>query len=262
LTAAFPDSLPEHSHDGFLGGRLQLRQPLGRAHRAGLDAILVAAAVPESAEGLLVDLGAGVGVAGLAAALRAPAIRVALAERDPLHCRFARTNAADAPALAWRTMIAEVDVTDRAARLAAGLSAGSAAFVVMNPPFHPAAASRASPDAGRAAAHVLPKDALDGWVRAAADLLAPGGTLAVIFRADGLGALLAAFARRFGAIDLLPVHPRADAPATRVVARARLGSRGPLRLVPPLVLHDGRGSGYLPLADAVLRGAALPFPPR
>src|SRR5579863_9820561 len=58
------------SEDAYLGGRLRLRQP-HEGHRAGSDAILLAAAAPETISGVALDLGAGVGAAGLAlAALR------------------------------------------------------------------------------------------------------------------------------------------------------------------------------------------------
>ena len=55
---------PETSEDAILGGRLRIRQPL-RGHRVGHDAILLAAATAAHSGELAVDLGAGVGAAGL-----------------------------------------------------------------------------------------------------------------------------------------------------------------------------------------------------
>jgi len=57
------------SEDAVLGGRLVLRQPL-RGHRVGHDAILLAAATVTQAGEHAIDLGAGVGGAGLALARR------------------------------------------------------------------------------------------------------------------------------------------------------------------------------------------------
>ena len=45
---------------GFLGGRLLLAQDEG-GHRAGTDAALLVAATPREVNGLLLDVGAGVG---------------------------------------------------------------------------------------------------------------------------------------------------------------------------------------------------------
>ena len=52
--------------DAFLGGALQILQPKS-GYRAGLDAVMLAAAVPAAAESPMrvLDVGAGVGTAGL-----------------------------------------------------------------------------------------------------------------------------------------------------------------------------------------------------
>jgi hypothetical protein len=66
--------------DAILGGKLNLLQPKS-GHRAGHDAILLAAAAPKSM--LALDLGAGVGTAGLAMLARKIAWQVTLVEIDP-----------------------------------------------------------------------------------------------------------------------------------------------------------------------------------
>ena len=43
---------------------------------------------------------------------------------------------------------------------------------------------------------------------------------------------------RFGNAEIVPVHPRADAAAIRVIVRAVRASRAAMRICPPLVLHD------------------------
>ena len=57
------------SEDAFLGGQLRMRQ-LKSGHRAGHDAVLLAAATSTRSGDRVADLGAGVGVAGLALARR------------------------------------------------------------------------------------------------------------------------------------------------------------------------------------------------
>src|ERR1700704_2242282 len=81
------------TEDALLGGSLRLRQPR-RGHRVGHDAVLLAAACPANAGEHLVDLGAGVGAAGLAVALRAPDTTVTLIEIDPDLAALAAENAA------------------------------------------------------------------------------------------------------------------------------------------------------------------------
>src|SRR5579872_6076147 len=69
------------TEDAFLGGKLRLRQPKS-GHRAGHDAVLLAAATPAYPGDQVVDLGAGVGAAGLAVAKRVPGIKLILVEID------------------------------------------------------------------------------------------------------------------------------------------------------------------------------------
>src|SRR5690242_21787994 len=79
--------------DAALGGRLRLRQP-ARGHRFGHDAILLAAACPAQHGEIAVDLGAGVGAAGLALVLRVAGLTMHLVELDPELARLAADNAA------------------------------------------------------------------------------------------------------------------------------------------------------------------------
>ena len=69
----------ETTEDAVLGGRLRLRQPV-RGHRVGHDAILLAAATGARGGEHAVDLGAGVGAAGLALAARVTGLKVTLVE--------------------------------------------------------------------------------------------------------------------------------------------------------------------------------------
>src|SRR5271155_916183 len=85
--------LIETSEDAVLDGRLVLRQPL-KGHRVGHDAILLAAACSARPGDHLVDLGAGVGAAGLAVALRVETVVVTMVEIDPALVVLARENAA------------------------------------------------------------------------------------------------------------------------------------------------------------------------
>jgi tRNA1(Val) A37 N6-methylase TrmN6 len=236
--------------DGFLGGRLLLAQP-ARGHRAGADAALLASATPRDLGGLLLDIGAGVGAAGLSAALLAPACRVGLVEVDAKTAALARENIVR-NGLEARAFVAETDALDAAGRRAAGLTPEAADVVLTNPPFHAAGRVRVSPDPAKALAHVAAVP-FAAWARACLALLAPGGAFVAIHRADALGELLEALEGKLGDLALLPVAPRAGEAATRLLLRGVKGSRAPLRLLAPLVLHEADGA-FTPRADAIFRG--------
>jgi tRNA1(Val) A37 N6-methylase TrmN6 len=243
--------------DAWLAGRLRLIQPV-KGHRVGSDAALLAAAAPAAAR--VADIGAGVGAVGLAIALRYLAARVDLVEIDPELASLAARNAA-ANGLAERVRVIIADVTLAPSRRAGGLSDGEADLVATNPPFFAPTDVRASPQPGRARAHVLPgshgegRSALAAWIKGALAPLAPGGRFVMIHRPDWLSAILAAFAGRLGAIAILPVHPRAEAPAHRLLIAGVKGARSPLTIRPPIVLHDAAG-GFTPMAEALHRGEA------
>ncbi len=238
--------------DAVLGGRLKLHQP-ARGHRVGHDAILLAASTAAAAGDVAVDLGAGVGAAGLALALRVPGVSVRLVELDAELADLAARNAAR-NGLASRVTTHALDVAAPAADfMAAGLGPGTADHVLMNPPFNDASRAQASPDIRRRAAHLAPPGALATWIGTAGRLLRAEGTLTLISRADGLSELLGLLETAFGAVTVQPVHPKPAAPAIRVLARALKGRRTPLALLPGLVLagSDGRPTAE---AEAVLRG--------
>ncbi len=240
----------ETSEDAILGGRLRIRQPL-RGHRVGHDAILLAAATAARSGELAVDLGAGVGAAGLALAARVPGLKLALVEIDAGLCALASENAR-LNRLDDRTVVLACDVEDVDALFAAGLSPGSVDRVLMNPPFHDAQRQNVSPDPRRRLAHVGASGLLARWVGTVARLLKLHGVLTLIWRADGLDDVLGALRPEFGSIAVLPVYPRPGVPPIRVLVRAAKGEQGAQTTCHALVLNDERGQPT-DAAEAVLR---------
>lgn len=246
--------------DAFHRGDFVLVQPR-RGHRAGTDAMMLAASVPSSFSGRLADLGAGAGAAGLAVASRCPAAHVVLVERSPEMARHARLTLAHGAnaRIRDRATVIEADVTlTGKARRTAGLADAGFDFALMNPPFNEGR-DRASPDGLRRDAHVMEDGLFESWLRTAAAIVRPRGGLALIARPRSLPAILAAMDRRFGDARIVPVQPRAGEPAIRIVVRAVRGSRAALSLMPALVIHEAQGDGFRADADAINNGRASLF---
>ncbi len=239
----------ETSEDAVLGGRLRLRQPLA-GHRVGHDAILLAAATGGSKGEHAVDLGSGVGGAGLALAARVGGLKVTLVEIDPALCALAAGNV-QLNNLADRVSVIAADAENADAVAAAGI--GCADRVLMNPPFHDASRQNLSPDPRRRLAHAAAPGLLPRWVATAAHLLKPHGVLTLIWRADALGDVQRALAAEFGGVAVLPVYPRPNAPAIRVLVGAVKSGGGPPQNYPSLILNDEHGRPTA-AAEAVLRG--------
>ena len=246
----------EFTEDAFLGGQLRLRQRKS-GHRAGHDAMLLAAATPARSGDRVVDFGAGVGAAGLAIARRVAGIELALVEIDQGLADLARGNAA-ANAIAADVIV--LDVTSTAAAFAAaGLSPDGVDVVLMNPPFNDPARHRASPDKTRELAHVATIATLESWIHAGRRILKSGGVLSLIWRADGLVELLAALDRGFGSLAILPVHSDAATPAIRVLICAIKGGKAPTRMHAALLLKDESGVPNKQVQEILAGKGVLPL---
>lgn len=219
----------EFVEDRLVGGKVVLRQPVG-GYRAATDPVLLAAAAPARAGDSVLDLGCGVGAAALCLASRVDGLTLSGLEVQPGYAALARENAAlnKAPF--------EVITGDLRA-MPAALKQQSFDHVITNPPWHPTEAL-GSPDGGRDLANRLGID-LQVWLAAALARLRPRGWLTLIQRAEWLPVILSDLSARAGDIAVLPLASRAGRPAKRVIVRARKGSGGPFRLLPPFVLHEG-----------------------
>lgn len=252
MSLAQPPEIVKHADvtaDAFLGGKLTLRQP-AKGFRAGLDSVLLGAAVGSHA-GELLDLGAGVGTAGLVALATHEALSATLVEADPASAELARENIVQ-NGFARRARVLELDATAAAkTRTAAGLAADHFASVIANPPFFDGG-THAAPQ--RRAARQMPAAEIELWVKTAATHAAPGGEAIVIHVAERLGDLLAAFEGRFGALTILPLTPREGEPAHRLLIRGIKGSRAPLTLLASRSLHTPSGRSFRPEFEAIFRG--------
>ncbi|MGI9352564.1 MAG: tRNA1(Val) (adenine(37)-N6)-methyltransferase [Rhizobiaceae bacterium] len=255
--------LEETTVDSFHQGAFKVLQPKNSGHRSGMDALLLAASIPENAQGILADLGAGVGVAGYAALNLNRDLDLLAVEKNPQMAELARRSLMlDGNAnMKIRTKVLEVDITANGAeRLKAGLNSESVSHVIMNPPYN-MTSLRPSPDLLKAEAYMLGEGGIDAWFRTAASILTPGGNLCMIYRTENLGDILACAQGRFGGLEIMPIHSRCDEAAKRLIVRGTRGSRAPLSILPGFVVHKN-GGGFTSFAEKVFNGETyMPFAP-
>lgn len=237
------------TRDAFLCGKLHLWQPR-QGYRAATDPVLLAAACPATAGQSVLDLGCGVGAAALCLGARLPDLALFGLELQPDYAALAQRNAAE-NGIAFD--VSYGDLTDMPPALRRDFD-----HVIANPPYYPKGGTR-SPNIGRATALQIDTTPLAVWVQAATRRLVPGGWLTLICGADGLPQVLGALGDKMGSASVLPLAPRANKPALRILLRARKTGRGAFRLLAPFVLHDGPAhtgdrESYTPEANAVLRG--------
>jgi tRNA1(Val) A37 N6-methylase TrmN6 len=227
--------------DSLLDGRVRLDQGEGGL-RAGLDAVMLAAAVPGKPGMDVLELGLGTGAASLCLAARVPGLRLAGVEINPAAAALARTNAAvNGAALE----VAAADIFHLPSELKRGFDQ-----VLCNPPFH--GPGQASPDAARAGA-LMDAGRLIDWLKLGLQRTVPGGHFTTIIRADRLAEALSVLPKK--GLAMFPLWPRSGASAKRIILQVRRGSEAPLALLAGLVLHKADGS-WTEAADDVLRGGA------
>lgn len=240
---------PEVVENALLGGRVRLRQP-ARGYRAGMDAALLAAAVAPRPGERLFEAGCGAGAVLMQIAARHDALSLTGLERDSSSAALARENAG-LNGFGDRITVIEGDV-------AAGFrSLGLPPFdwAVSNPPFFDDPGALRAPAPGKQGAWMA-DDGLAAWTGLLLKAVREGGRIVIIHRADRLADLLALLGDKAGSFAIRPIQPFAEEPAKRVLVRAIKTGKAPLRLLPPLVLHDRSGAKHTPESEALLRGEA------
>ncbi|WP_249208942.1 tRNA1(Val) (adenine(37)-N6)-methyltransferase [Magnetospirillum sulfuroxidans] len=226
---------------------MTLRQP-HTGYRAGSDPVFLAAAVAAQAGDSVLDLGSGVGTAGLCLLARLSDVTVTGLELQPHLAALAGENAV-ANGLEQRYRVIEGCLTSRPAALrGAGFD-----HVITNPPWYEPGTIRPPQADSKAIGHLEGTADLAVWLKAAVKYLKPKGRLWLIHRADHLGRILAGLEKLpVGEIRILPLWPKRNRAAIRVLVAARKDSKALMEILPGLLVHDD-DNAYTAAAEAVLR---------
>jgi len=224
-------------------------------HRAGMDALLLAACAPQrgkprSKDYRIADFGAGCGVVGFACAHLCNDARIDLFEIDrEMVARVGRSlELKENRHLADRITVTEAEIGQFE------IDHKAYQLVLSNPPFNDNSL-RPSPVEKRRIAHDMDDNTLTSWVNSASEALEHKGHLIFILRPASLPKMLQILEEKFGSIGILPVITKPDTPASRIIICARKGGRAALQIHPQLTVHQADGS-FTPQADAIFKGKA------
>lgn len=222
----------------LLGERVRLLQ-YKTGLRAGLDAVMLASAVPAKAGDRVLDLGCGTGGAGFCVAARCPGIQLTGFDIQADLLSLARQSAV---LNNWSCDFIEGDVRDKAA-----LPADHFDHVLCNPPYMQAGAWYDTPDQTRSKqlGKKVGDASLKDWVDCLQRVLKPAGTVSIIHRADHADKIIQALGTRFGGMEIWPLHPHAGEAANRIIIRALKNRKSPAIFHAGIILHarDGLWTG-------------------
>ena len=216
------------TRDSFLGKSVHVLQPK-KGYRAGIDSVLLAAAVPAESGQSVLELGCGSGVVSLCLARRVGELTLVGLELQEGYADLARKNS---KINAFEFEVVEGDVTTPP-RI---IRARQFDHVLANPPHFRRGTGSRSNDAGRERSNIE-STPIVAWINCAVKRLKPGGCFTMIHRAERLDDILVAFEGRSCSIDVKPVYSRANFPCIRVIIRARKNRLDHFRLAAPLMLY-------------------------
>lgn len=217
------------THDAFLGGKLQIWQP-DAGYRAGTDPIFLAAAVPACPGQSVLELGCGVGVAALSLGKRVPGLSLTGIEVQSNYADLAIRNASENQ-VPLNVICGDVE------ELPQKLREQNYDHVIANPPYFDQTTLTPPQNAAKQTAHVARPGTSKKWMEIGVRRLAPRGVITLIHRIEALAELLSVVSEKCGEIEIFPIASRTNRPASRVIVRARKGSRTPLILHPPKIVH-------------------------
>lgn len=238
----------------LLGQRVKVMQP-SAGYRVGMDGALLAAAcagaIADARKPLqALELGCGAGGALLSLKARCPDLNLTGIEREPVYADLARRNVV-------------LNATHNVAIIEGDIGTGFKAFelerfdlVFSNPPYFDDPDTLRPPHEAKRPAWIA-DDGLGAWLDFALAATKDGGDVIFIHRADRLGDILAGLSEKAGSFMIRPIQSFAGKDAKRIIVRAKRLGRAPLRLLPPLILHDNGVRKHTEEVEAMLRGKTL-----
>ncbi len=239
----------KHTKDYLLGEKVIINQPVS-GYRAAIDAVLANSCINPAnikPNSKILDMGSGTGAISLCLAHRlkdkSPIITGIELQKDlcKLSNKSAKNNAFD-------SFLSYINLDIK--NIKQELEPNSFDFVITNPPY--TAGGMPSPNNSKATAHIEGEINLSKWIETALKMLKPKGKFIIVHRADRLDDIIASLYHKTGDINIIPLISKLGQDAKRVLIIANKGSKAPLTLKKPVIIHQDNGD-YTKEIENILR---------
>lgn len=229
-----------------------------KGFKTSMDSVLLAAACRAKSGDHILDMGCGVGGAGLCVLTRVAGVKLSGVEIQEDHAKLARQNA-EANDMQDLCTFVNADIREYREEKAFN-------HIICNPPYLEAGAHLRSPSKEKATAmgHSLKSpcpqaggrdgkgSSIKDWIDTAHFCLKSNGTFTMIHRADKIDKIILAMGKRFGAVEIIPLWSKVGKNAKRVIIRAIKDRKSPANLHAGITLHNDGGE-YSDVAERILR---------
>ena len=224
-----------------------------KGFRTSMDSVMLGAACPFKPNQSILDLGCGVGSAGLCAIYRVKNANLTGIDIQGDHIDLAQKNAA-ANDMGVRAEFIAADIRE--------INLGNIFdHVICNPPYMKAGAhiKSPSPSKARAMGHIDEDMSLSSWISCAHRHIKGQGSLTLIHDAGQIDNIIHALygnrgGKMFGGIEIFPLYPKQGSTAKRVIIRAYKHKKSPCTIHQGIIMHESNGD-YTKQADRILRDA-------
>ncbi len=234
----------ELTEDTILNGKISILQPK-TGYRVAIDPIILANFIDIKPEESILDVGCGVGTISLILKKKNITSEINAIDVDSDICEICKQNS-----LKNNLNINVINSNIEDAHLQSPLKGKLFDHVVTNPPFFNPKSSRMGYNKRLANFETIE---LNDWISHCLKFLKNKGSFSIIHSGHRLEEVLYALKNKAAAIEIIPIFPKENSDAIRVILKCIKGSKKFTKISPPIILHESDGR-YTKVAGKILNG--------
>jgi len=222
----------EKTLDGFLGDKLKIFQ-LKNGYRAGHDAVILASSIKAKKGDNCLELGLGSGVV--------------------LEISHENIEINDFQKI---IKVLNIDIEEKLNKVDK-LKSQTFDHVYANPPYFTKSTSSIPENDNKKAANIGNNKTLEIWIRKSLTFSKSGGTITFINHINNLPELLYLFSKKMGGVEVTPIYPKRNTPASRVIVTGVRDSKKAMKFNEGLILNNSNGKPTRRVENILRKGVSL-----